>query len=144
MEEGGDLAGSGADAALVMAPIGSADVKALLESGRLIGVDGWDEGNNLVRFPHLRQARIPAGSYDGQSDAVDTLSSQLVLAGPVVINTDAVGPQGPGASAPTPVAALADDTVEAIAQALDSEIDIDPAIPQAAALAPTLPAPPQR
>lgn len=136
------LAGSGADAALLLAPLESADVKSLLETGRLIPITGWEEGNNLVRFPHLRQARIPGGSYDGQNGGVDTLSSQLVLAGPVVASTDTVGPQGPGASAPTPVAALAGETVEAIVQALGSEIDFDPAIPQAAALAPTLPAPP--
>ncbi|MGI9449469.1 MAG: glycine betaine ABC transporter substrate-binding protein [Geminicoccaceae bacterium] len=140
--DNGDLAGSGADAALLLAPLGNTEAKTLLESGRLISVAGWDQGNNLVRFPHLRQARIPSGTYDGQAAPVDTLSSQLVLAGPVVVNTDAVGPQGPGASAPTPVAALADDTINAIVQALDSEIGIDPAVPEAAVLAPSLPAPP--
>ncbi len=140
--EDGDLDGSGADAALLLTPLGNADAKALIETGRLLSVAGWEEGNNLVRFPQLRQARIPDGSYEGQAGPVDTLASQLVIAGPVVVNTDAVGPQGPAASAPTPVAALADETVEAISTALGSEIDIDPALPQAAVLAPTLPAPP--
>ncbi|NSX55698.1 glycine betaine ABC transporter substrate-binding protein [Parasulfitobacter algicola] len=130
------------DAALVLAPIGSSIVQDLLENGRLLSVTGWDQGDNLVRYPQLRQARIPEGSYDGQNTAIETLSSQMVLAGPVVENTDAVGPQGPGASAPTDVAALSNTTVLAISNALRSDIGLDPALPGAAALTPALPAPP--
>ncbi|MBM7070168.1 glycine betaine ABC transporter substrate-binding protein [Actibacterium sp. 188UL27-1] len=138
----GDLASAQADAALVLAPIASAIVQDLLANGRLLAVDGWDSGNNLVRFPQLRQARIPAGSYDGQPGAIETLSSQLVLAGPVVVDTDAVGPAGPGASLPTDVAALPDSTVLAINSALGVGTGLDPAIQAAPALAPTLPSPP--
>ncbi|QPH56045.1 glycine betaine ABC transporter substrate-binding protein [Pontivivens ytuae] len=137
-----DGAPGDADAALVVAPIGSAVVEDLLEDGRLLALEGWDSGNTLVRFPQLRQARIPAGSYDGQLRAIETLSSQLVLAGPIVVNTDAVGPQGPGASIPTEVAALPDNTVLAINGALGTLIGLDPAIRAAPALAPTLPSPP--
>ena len=133
---------SGADAALVMAPANAPVVTALLEGGgALLPLEGWEDGNNLVRFPHLRQARIPAGTYEGQDEAVETLSSQLVLAGPVVEDADALGPQGPAASAPTEVAALADDTVLAIASALDDGPGLDPAVRRADALAPVLPAP---
>ncbi|MEL6424846.1 MAG: hypothetical protein AAFQ33_05255, partial [Pseudomonadota bacterium] len=137
-----DLSSADADAALVLAPIGSSVVQGLLEGGRLLPIDGWDSGNNLVRFPQLRQARIPAGSYAGQIFAVETLSSQLVLAGPVVVDTDAVGPQGPGASIPTEVSALSDGTVIALNNALGQGTGLDPAIRAAPALTPLLPSPP--
>ena len=136
------IAASGADAALVVAPVGSPAVAALLEGGgRLVPLEGWEDGNNLVRFPQLREARIPAGAYEGQAEPVETLSSQLVLAGPVVEDLDALGPQGPGASAPTEVAALADETVLAISDGLGSTVGLDPAIRAASALAPELPQP---
>ncbi|MEL7275869.1 MAG: glycine betaine ABC transporter substrate-binding protein [Pseudomonadota bacterium] len=137
-----DLSSADADAALVLAPIGSSVVQGLLEGGRLLPIDGWDSGNNLVRFPQLRQARIPARSYAGQIFAVETLSSQLVLAGPVVVDTDAVGPQGPGASIPTEVSALSDGTVIALNNALGQGTGLDPAIRAAPALTPLLPSPP--
>ena len=136
------MADSGADAALILAPIGGLSIQDFRETGRLIPLTGWDQGNNLVRFPQLRQARIPAGSYDGQLGAIETLASQLVLAGPVVVDTDAIGPQGPGASLPTDVAALADNTVRAINAALGAETTLDPAVPGAPALVPALPEPP--
>ena len=137
-----ELSSADADAALVLAPIGSPIVQDRLEDGRLLAIDGWDTGNNLVRFPQLRQARIPAESYSGQTRAIETLSSQLVLAGPVVVDTDAVGPQGPGASIPTEVAALPDNSVLALNTALGRGAGLDPAIRAAPALAPILPSPP--
>ena len=134
---------SGADAALILAPLDSPVAAALVgEDGRLLSITGWEAGNNLVRFPYLREARIPAGTYPGQTEPVETLSSQLVLAGPVVEDVDAVGPQGPGASAPTPVSELSDETVVALDDALGTDLDFDPAIPRAAILSPRLPAPP--
>ena len=137
-----EAAASGADAALVMAPVGSPAVEALIEGGgRLVSLEGWEDGNNLVRFPQLREARIPAGTYEGQARPVETLSSQLLLAGPVVEDTDAVGPQGPAASAPTEVSALADETVLAISDGLMATQGLDPAVRRASALAPALPEP---
>jgi len=135
--------GSGADAALILAPLDNPEVAALIDGGgRLLSISGWEAGNNLVRFPYLREARIPAGTYADQPAAVETLSSQLVLAGPVVENVDVVGPQGPGASAPTPVAELPDETVVTLGAALGTSLGFDPAIPRAAVLSPRLPAAP--
>jgi hypothetical protein len=105
-----------------------------------LSLAGWNTGNNLVRYPQLREARIPAGTYPGQDDPVDTLASQLVLAGPSVDDVDAVGPQGPGATQPTQLAQLAASTVRAIDAALASPTGLDPSIPRAAALTPALPA----
>jgi hypothetical protein len=138
--EDGALTSAEADAALVIAPLGAPAVVDLAASGRLLSLAGWNTGNNLVRYPQLREARIPAGTYPGQDDPVDTLASQLVLAGPSVDDVDAVGPQGPGATQPTQLAQLAASTVRAIDAALASPTGLDPSIPRAAALTPALPA----
>ena len=89
---------AGADAWLVLAPAGAVPPETL-EGGRLIPLEGWSEGNNRVRFPTLREARLPAGTYPGQDEIVETLAAQLLLAGSVVESVDATGPQGPAASA---------------------------------------------
>ncbi|MFQ6548068.1 glycine betaine ABC transporter substrate-binding protein [Aestuariibius sp. 2305UL40-4] len=138
-----DPSSAEADAVLVLAPLGSDTVSGLIDGGRLLPMTGWEDGNALILYPQLRQARIPAGTYAGQRQAIDTLSSQLLLAGPVVTDTDAVGPQGPGASLPTEVAALADQTVNALNATLGSAVGLDPAIRAAPALAPALPEPPR-
>ncbi len=118
---------SDADAVLLLAPLGSRAASDLLRSGSLIATSGWEVGNNLVRFPWLREARVPANTYEGQAEAVDTLSSQLVLAGPVVEDLDVVGPQGPAASEPVKVAEpYRRDDHTAIAEALDVETGFDP------------------
>lgn len=137
----GLLSSNEADAALAVAPLGAPGVIALLDGNRLIEIDGWNTGSNLVRYPQMREARIPAGTYDGQTEAVESLSSQLVIAGPVVERADLTGPAGPGASVPTPVSAVSAETAQAISGALGEEIGFDPAIPRAAALSPALPEP---
>jgi hypothetical protein len=42
----------------------------------------WDRRDRQFRYPFLRPARIPAGTYTGVDSPVDTIASQLVLAGP--------------------------------------------------------------
>jgi glycine betaine/choline ABC-type transport system substrate-binding protein len=134
---------SEADAAILMAPLGNPAVSRLVGGGaRLISLRGWEDGVNLVRYPYLRQARIVAGTYDRQNQPVESLASQLVLAGPGAVERDAIGDQGPGASFTPRILPLGGDTVEAINAALPTRIDIDPSLPQAAVLAPRLPDPP--
>lgn len=132
-----------ADAALVFAPQGdSALVAAFGENSlRLLPVEGWSEGANLVRFPFLRQARIPARVYPGQFLVVDTLSAQLVLAGPAPVSNDAVGDLGPSSIAVglSPISAAA---VKALGAAISGTPLVDPTLKQAAALGPELPEPP--
>lgn len=129
---------SGADAWLVLAPAGALPPETL-DGGRLIPLTGWSEGNNRVRFPTLREARLPAGTYPGQGEAVETLAAQLLLAGPVVESMAAIGPQGPAASAPTEVSPLSDESVQAIAEALGGGASLDPAVPMAGVLRVSLP-----
>lgn len=134
---------SDADAAVVMAPLGNEIVTRLLGNGaRLLALEDWEQGNNLIRYPTLRQARIPADAYPDQRSAVDTLTAQLVLAAVGPTPANAAGDRGPGASYSESAQPLADATVTALNEALGSEVEIDPALRQAAVLTPRLPDPP--
>ena len=126
-----------ADAALALsADDGTLASEIAGSGGRILGLDGWARGTNLVRYPFLRQLRLPGG--------IETLSTQLVLAGPgpAPAGQVTVGDQGPGAVFTAKAQPLADATVIALRDALGSRIEIDPILPQAAALAPTLAPPP--
>lgn len=131
-----------ADAAVVMAPEGDGAIASAMAGGglRLMSLQGWGEGANMVRFPFLRDARIPQGTYQSQPQNIDTLRSQLVLAGPAPTVGDAVGDQGPGAVAST-VQPISEDSVLALNEALPGNIGVDPVLPVAASLAPEMPQP---
>jgi len=132
-----------ADAAVVVAPVGNEIVTRLVAGGaRLLSLDNWDQGNNLIRYPTLREARIPAATYAGQDEPVEALSSQLLLASVGATEASAAGDRGPGASYTEAAQPLADAKVKALNEALASSVQIDPAIRQAAVLAPQLPEPP--
>lgn len=137
------IAGSDADAAVLMQPIGNETIVALLAAGaELVPIAEWDTGNNLLRFPFLRPARIPVDAYPGVARPVETLTAQMVLAGPGPTDERSVGDQGPGASFIPRALPLSPDTVLALAEALPTMAALDPVLPQAAALAPELPSPP--
>lgn len=134
--------GGAADAAVLLAPPGHPAVADALAAGglALLPLEGWSQGSNLVRYPFLRPARIAGGTYRGQPAAVDTLRTQLVLAGPAPRPGDAIGDQGPGAvvAEAQPISASA---VERLNAALARPEQIDPVVPISAALAPALPTP---
>lgn len=135
------------DALFLMSEVKQAQLQAFMSSGdyRLLPLSEWKEGNSMLRFPFLRLAQIPADSYDGQTEPVETISAQVVLAGPAPGARDNLGETGPGfipgvvQSLPLPVPASV--TLE-LAAALGSGERVDPKIPTAAALAPQRPAPP--
>ncbi len=131
-----------ADATVILAPAGHPALAEAMGVGRivLLPVEGWSEGANLVRFPFLREARIAARTYRGQPEAVETLRTQIVLAGPAPRSGDAIGDQGPAAvvSEAQPISGGAVATLNA---ALALPEQIDPAVPISAALAPKLPQP---
>ncbi len=131
------------DLALVLAPSGDKDVAAVVDglNYQLVDIVGWSKGANLVRYPFLRKARVAANTYRNQFNPVDTLSLQVVLAGMAPVAQDAVGDQGPSAIATT-ISPLPDSSVKAIVGAIPGAAIIDPALRQAAALAPELPTPP--
>ncbi len=132
-----------ADAALVMTVEGDPVVAAAMadRSKRLFPLDGWSDGANLVRFPFLRQARISANTYAGQLTPVETLRTQLVLAGPAPVTGDAVGDQGP-ASVAVNLLPISETAVRELNDSIPGDLAVDPALPLAASLAPELPQPP--
>ena len=135
--------GGGADAAVIPAPEGDKSLVEAMAAGnslRLLAVSGWNKGANLVRYPFLREARIAGGVYGGQFGAVDTLATQLVLAGPAPAGQTVAG-QGPNTIADG-VLPISDDAVLALNAATPGELLIDPTLKQAPVLLPSLPAPP--
>ncbi len=133
-----------ADAAVIPAPEGDKaliDAMAAADGLRLIAITGWNEGANLVRFPFLRETRISSGVYPGQFGAVETLGTQLVLAGPAPVIGDAVGDLGPSSVAVS-LSPISGAAVKALNDAIPGSLLIDPTLKQAAALAPELPKPP--
>ncbi len=127
------------DGVLVLAPVGDTTVQELTESGRysLLPIDGWNEGTAPLRFSFLRPAKIPADTYPGQPDAVETLSTQIVLAGPPSTR-EAFGAQGPGTTGTAATQPIPADTVMKLNAALGSNEVVDPVVPLAPALRPRL------
>ena len=132
-----------ANAALVVAPLGDRSVSSMID-GVLYGVlplDAWKEGANLVRYPFLREVRIPANTYRVQRQPVDALGVQVVLAGMAPVSGDAVGDAGPSAVSTT-IAPIPAATIKTITAAIPGTLLVDPTLRQASALAPELPSPP--
>jgi osmoprotectant transport system permease protein len=132
------------DAIFVMAPLGDTAVLDITKDGnyRLLSIEGWTDGNAPLRFSFLRPAKVPAETYPGQAEAVETLSTQIVLAGPSS-QREAFGAQGPGTTGTAATQPLPDETVRRLAEALGSTEVVDPAAPAAAALRPQLDEGPQ-
>jgi NMT1-like family len=135
-----ELSQGGLDALFVMAPVGHQQLGEIMSGGdfRLLPLQEWQEGNNQVRFPFLRMSRIPAGTYEGQEEPVETVGAQLVLAGPAPPR-EAVGEAGPATGLPRQASRLPDQTVTALADALPIEERLHPTLPAAGALAPATP-----
>ena len=130
---------------VIHAPVGSDVIEDAFADAdlRLLPVDGWTEGGNLVKYPFLRQTRIPANAYGIVFSPVESLSSQVVLVGPApVALAETIGDQGPGATAAPSLKPVPNSTVEALAAGISGGAVIDPVLPIAGAFAPTLPEPP--
>lgn len=137
------MTSGGADAALVIAPLGNRAISRLIDgvAFKILALDAWKEGANLVRYPFLREVRIPADTYRVQRQAVDTLGVQVLLAGMAPVTGDAVGDQGPSAISST-IAPIPDTTIKTLTGAIPGTLLVDPTLRQASALAPVLPSPP--
>lgn len=129
-----------ADAAVVLAVEGDDAIdQGFMRGGlQLMSPEGWKEGANLVRFPFLREARLSGNTYRGQLNPVETLRTQLVLAGPAPNTSDMVGDQGPS-SISVSLSPISNDAVETLNGSIPGEVLVDPVLPLAAALSPVLP-----
>jgi len=148
---------SGADVAILMQPLGNSTALTLLLRGlSLIEVDNWIQRNNRIVFPFLQPARLAPSDYErfiagrrgsaamtGFSRPIETLATQLLLAGPAAPEEVRLSTQGPGASFIPRALPLTDQVVERINSATGKSEAIYPALPQARALAPRLPQPPE-
>jgi glycine betaine/choline ABC-type transport system substrate-binding protein len=125
------------DGLMLLAPVGNDHVTKLMKEGgfRLLPLQGWQEGNSVMRFPFLRLARIPAESYAGQNEVVDTVSSQVVLVGPAPQAGKGAGNAGPVAIAEKGQP-LADAAIVKLHAALGTGEVIDPTLPSAHVLRP--------
>jgi glycine betaine/choline ABC-type transport system substrate-binding protein len=125
------------DGLFLMVEPGHAALTAQMNQGglQLASIPEWGEGNNLVRFPFLRLARIPAETYKGQAEPLDTLSAQTVLAGPSPQH-EAVGSRGPAIIVGARTQPVSDTAILALNKSLEREEKIDPALPAAAVLNP--------
>lgn len=134
-----DLANGNYDAIFTMTSQGDRQVQAALQTGavRLIGLDEWSQGGHAARYTFIRPTIIPADTYPSQSDLVQTVSTQYVLAAAVEAQQEA-GEVGPGTAGVGNVAPLSASTVMAIRDALGSQEVIDPAVPVHSALVPSI------
>lgn len=125
------------DALFLMVSLDHPKLGEVLRGGglKLLNLEAWQEGNHPVRFPFLRVARIPADTYFGLSEPVDTIGAQVVLAGPAR-TTDPLGTAGPGSAAIGELLPLSNKNVLALNEALQTGEKLDPAVPSAEVLRP--------
>ncbi|MEJ2256209.1 MAG: glycine betaine ABC transporter substrate-binding protein [Woeseiaceae bacterium] len=131
------------DAIFLMGSTAHAGLMALLASDSMLELRSLDEvlaPATLGRFPFLRRARIPANSYPGQPGAIESFSTQVVLAAGRLENESALGDVGP---ANTPGLRLDEQqrvrsqTARALHAALGAGEDVDPILPMSQGLLPT-------
>jgi glycine betaine transporter len=126
--EDGDL-----DGALLLLPAGDDTLGRAMAGGGLQvrPLDEWVKLERAALLPFLRPARIPAGTYPRQPAAVETVSAQVVLAGPAPrIGLLGAG-SGPASTLPAAAQPLAPDKVDAIAAATGAMESPDPVLPTA-------------
>ncbi|WP_295883577.1 glycine betaine ABC transporter substrate-binding protein [uncultured Thiohalocapsa sp.] len=149
-QAGERLAEGELDALVGMVEEGHAGIAKLLEDPRFTLVDMTRlAGANLaLRYPFLRPARIPAGSYPTVEETLNTVSSQAVLATRIPKREDdALRESGP-AFVPGVFTRLPQrlpfDTALRLSLALDTPETVDPLLPASPGLTPDTPPTKQR
>ncbi|MDM8559820.1 glycine betaine ABC transporter substrate-binding protein [Candidatus Parabeggiatoa sp. HSG14] len=125
------------DGILLMVPLGHEQLTAIMNQSifKLLSLKEWQEGNHLIRFPFFRLARIPANTYDQQSNIIETVSTQMVLAGPTPIE-EVVGNRGPATVIGIGSQPLSDSLTLQLSKELGTNEKLDPALPSADILKP--------
>ncbi len=123
------------DGLFLMVPPGHEQLTAIMNQGifKLISLKQWQEGNHLIRFPFFRLARIPANTYDQQPNMIETISTQMVLAGPTPVS-NIVGDRGPATVISVSVQPLSDPVTILLNKELTTGEKLDPALPAAEVL----------
>jgi glycine betaine/choline ABC-type transport system substrate-binding protein len=134
------LADRRVDALMLMVEQGHAALLNLLKSRdfQLVDADAFRGASPALRYPFLRPARIPANTYPGQTDPLDTVTAQVVLATRIPQEISPVGEFGPG-FVPGVFTRLPQrlpfETAKLISQALNVDEEVDPVLPRSPGLA---------
>jgi osmoprotectant transport system substrate-binding protein len=125
------------DGILLMVSLGHEQLTAIMNQGifKLLSLKEWQEGNHLIRFPFFRLARIPANTYDQQSNIIETVSTQMVLAGRTPVE-EVVGNRGPATVIGIGAQPLSDSLTLQLSKELGTNEKLDPALPSADILKP--------
>jgi osmoprotectant transport system substrate-binding protein len=132
------------DALVLMVERGHAGLTSILMAGghRLVNVDAFRGNSPALRYPFLRPAIIPANSYPGQTEPLDMVAAQVVLATRVPARPDPIGESGPG-FVPGVFTRLPQrlpfDTARRLSRALDTSEEVDPVLPISPGLLPETP-----
>ncbi len=128
------------DGVFRMATNGDREIASALQAGgvHLLGLEDWAQGGHTARYSFIRPTTIPFDTYPSQFLSVPSVSTQLVLAGPVETQQE-TGEVGPGtAGVATQTVPVSADAVMAIREALGTAEVIDPAVPVHSALIPSV------
>lgn len=116
------------DAIMLVGEPGMAEVKSALSAGAaLVPVSGL----SAERAPFLRPARLPLETYPGQTAALDTYTSQVVLAAPAREPSGLAAGGGPAAALPSSGLPMSLAEARAIADGTGVLEAPDPALPSA-------------
>lgn len=118
------------DAVLTMTISGDFHVaQVLLDPGLdLFPIRGWRQGDRQFRYPFMREARITSATYPAIEEPVDTLRTQVVIAGPR-ITASAIGEGDPMTALRTHRLSIPRALKEKIIAGTDKTETIDPALP---------------
>ncbi len=124
------LAAGTVDAAVIFSEVGAAPIMEAIDVARvqLRSLPPGLADRMSLRAPYLRAARIPAGTYPGQDEPLDTLSAQVLLCGPSRSLHGTRG-GGPALALPTVGKPVSLDRVRRIGRALGVAEAPDPVLP---------------
>jgi hypothetical protein len=130
------------DGVFIMARLGDREVTQSLVNAAvgLVSLDEWAQGGHTAKFSFIRPATIGARTYSSQYQAVSSVSTQYVLAGPVeqVLSVGVVGPGNAGTTRDSGVVPVGSEAVKSIREAIGINDVIDPTLPIHRALIPKI------
>jgi osmoprotectant transport system substrate-binding protein len=128
----GRLAAGRLDGVLMLAEVPDPELAEALaqhQDLRVRPLAGWLPDRRSVALPYLKPTRIPAGSYPGQDQPVETLGAQVVVAGPAPQPGGATRVGGPAAALRTAGLPLSRAEVDTLVAATELRELPDPVLP---------------
>ena len=118
------------DAVIKLSKCGDRQITMLFKDQELTlySFKDWQKKDRQFRYPFLRLTRIPADTYIGIDNKIETLSSQVVLAGPAERN-GLIGDGSPGTAIQTVRKPIPTAMKRIMIKAIGKSEIIDPALP---------------